>query len=193
MMRVVIAAAAALLASCATAATTRGPAIEAAVRWGADACERHMLDGAPLHDALAQSSNGRSFVADKRNVEYWHLDTDPFRLDGLSVYVGADGSDEEGRDCRVIAVGAGSPALRDAIIEERLLRTDRKWTDATRNVRGLRATCSVDRVPDGKSALMTAQVRSWWRVDTASIPNDPLLEVGIEIRASCEREPEYWM
>lgn len=192
MKRVTTAAAAVLFASCATA-PTRGPTIEAAVRWGVDACERHLLDGMPLQDALTQSSNGRSFVVDKRNVEYWRLDTEPFRLDGLSVYVGADEPDEEKRDCRVIAVGAGSPALRDAIIEERLLRTDRKWTDATRNARGLRAACTTDRVPDGKSILMTAAVKSWWRVDTASIPNDPLFEAGVEMRASCEREADYWM
>lgn len=182
----------ALAASCATA-PVRNDRIANAVEWGVAACERHFLEGVALGDALAGLADGRAYALDTRNVEYWHWDAEPFRLDGLSVYVGVSKDDEDGRDCRVIAVGAGSPDLRDAVVEKRLAGTDRAWTDATRNARGLRAACTVDRVPEGKSVLLTAKVNAFWRVDTASMPVDPLFEVALELRDSCEREPGFWM
>ncbi len=180
-----------LAASCA-AGPVRNEQIADAVKWGVAACERHFLEGVALGGALAASAEGRAYALDTRNVEYWHTDAAPFRLDGLSVYVGANDADEDERECRLIAVGAGAPALRDTIIEERVARTDRTWTDATRNARGLRAACTVDRVP-GQRSMLTAEVQIWPRVDTASIPNDPLFEVVLEMQDSCDREPGYWM
>lgn len=180
-----------LAASCATA-PVRNAKIETAVQWGVAACERHFLESMALEDALAALAGGRTYALDKRDVEYWELSGQPYRLDGLSVYVGANDPGEDERECRLIAAGAGAPALRDAIIDDRVAQADRTWTDATRNVHGLRAACTVDRVPGQRSILMAAEVRTWWRVDTVSIPNDPLFEVVLEMQDNCEREPNYW-
>lgn len=181
-----------MASSCATA-PVRNAEIASAIEWGVVACERHFLEGMPLEDALAASANGRAYALDKRNVEYWRLSAAPYRLDGLSVYVGADEPGDNARACHLIAVGVGTPALRDSLIDERVARTDRTWTNATRTARGLRAACTVDRVPGERSVLLTAEVRTWWRVDIASMPVDPLFEVVLEMQDSCEREPGYWM
>lgn len=192
MVRIFLLGSTLLLASCATT-PTRNAEIESAVRWGVDACERHLIEGVPLKDALAQSADGRGFALDTRNIDYWYGGGDPYRLDGLSIYVGADDSDPQERECRLMALGAGTPALRDALIDERVAQTGRAWTDATRNPRGLRAACTVDRVPEGQSVLLTAEIQIWPRVDTASIPNDPFFQVILEMQATCDRDPGYWM
>ena len=153
MIRTLLAASVAALGACATP-PVRNAQIEGAVRWGVEACELHLLEGVAFEEALATSARGRAFVRDRRTVEHWWSTAEPYRLEGLSVYVGADAGDT-GRSCDVMAAGAGSAELRRAIIAEHLARTDRTWTDRTPDVRGTQGVCTMDRVPEGQSVLLT--------------------------------------
>jgi len=145
-----------------------------------------------FEDALAASAQGRGFVRDRRTVEHWRASAEPYRLGGLSVYVGADAGDTW-RSCDVMAAGAGSAELRRAIIAEHLARTDRTWTDRTPDARGTQGVCTVDRVSEGQSVLLTASVDlPPSDQDFAAIPDDPVFRVNIELQKTCERGPGHW-
>lgn len=185
-----------MLAGCASTHSARTGFADA-IRIGVEACERHLLDGLSFTDALQASAHGGTFAPDRQEVENWDRSFQPYRLNGERVWAGAGEDDKDGPDkdrvCEVVGAGGGGPALRDSIITERLTNSDREWTDRTANARGKKGVCTVDRVPAGRSVLLTAQIKIWWRVDTVSIPEDPIFEVVLEMQESCDRDSDFWM
>lgn len=183
-------AAIAVLAGCASSGRPIDPVVEEAVRFGVEACERHFLEGLPMERAVAAAANGRQFVRVEKHFEEWTGDPKPWRLAGTDVWVGMTDEGEDAVRCRILALEAGSMSLRDAIMAEHVARADRAWTAWPTHGGGARAVCTTDRVPEGKSVLVTAYFQADMNLGLENVARSPIaarFSVSVVNERTCER------
>ncbi len=147
-------------ASCSTTATPKDIDLtNAGIQFGIEACERHVIDGVPLDQAVTEGAQGRKHESYRSTVPGSNLTAPNWKLDGL-VWVGLN---SQGK-CDVYSASGSGPTARDMVISTHLGMSSRKWSrmrivaapaGETRD-----AVCTTDRVGDGKSLAVVMTSRT---------------------------------
>ena len=136
-------------ASCSTTATPNDIDLTTAgIQFGIEACERHVIDGVPLDQAVTEGAQGRKHESYRSTVPGSNLTAPNWKLDGL-VWVGLN---SQGKCDVYSASGSGpssprcQPAWRLGKVGPKMGRVEREPSERTTRPCPSRAARSCPRV-----------------------------------------------
>lgn len=182
MKRALIAAMA--LVGCSTPAVpllADGDPTSAGILFGIEMCHRHVIDGVPLQKALSEGARGRTYERDDRYDVVSGISPPGWRLGG-DVMIGA--TDRGG--CNIHVTAGDGPAERELVLATHFGMSSRRWTSmqiiAAPRGEIRNALCTVDRMPEGKSAGIVITSRA-----ERTLPGDRSLTATVMLAdaASC--------